>query len=357
MERFVFEDASLDPWVYKFVLTTVLVALLANCIRLALSLHSYREVIFPDGGTLIAIPFLASMSLLLWQKPQLLRRAVIIIFLSLILRITANLIYDLFVPQPQFDLQLLWLSALMLLTYIAPFVVFRRKVACVLALVMLGLWMVLTGLYMTIYWQTVPMRETLVVLSQVYGIHCIVIIFMALFVRLRRLYLRSQKSVSHMAMLAHTDVLLGTPNRRSIQVQLEKRVENAAARPFSIVLIDIDHFKEINDRHGHNTGDEVLVEVANLISRYSRSVDDFGRWGGEEFVVILPDCAAMDAYRFAERIRASMETYAFRVGQVTASFGVAEFQWGDNLNLLLKRVDDALYKSKKLGRNRVELTT
>ena len=110
----------------------------------------------------------------------------------------------------------------------------------------------------------------------------------------------------------------------------------------------------INDTHGHQVGDQVLIELTRRVGEYLRANDVLARWGGEEFVIMLPHCPAAEARRVAEKLRALVEAQPFApVGQVTASFGVAAFRPTDNLDTWLKRADDALYAAKAAGRNRV----
>nr|MBP8196958.1 GGDEF domain-containing protein [Chromatiaceae bacterium] len=124
--------------------------------------------------------------------------------------------------------------------------------------------------------------------------------------------------------------------------------------PLSLLLFDIDHFKEINDRHGHQVGDQVLVELTHLVQRHLRAADLLTRWGGEEFTVMMSHCAADDAARLAEKLRALVAVWSFpNVGTVTLSFGVAELGTQETLDAWLKRVDDALYAAKEAGRDRV----
>jgi diguanylate cyclase (GGDEF)-like protein len=119
-------------------------------------------------------------------------------------------------------------------------------------------------------------------------------------------------------------------------------------------MFDIDHFKEINDGYGHAVGDEVLVELSGLVRRNIRSADLFARWGGEEFMVLLPHTDLGGAASMAEKLRESVETHSFPgVARVTCSFGVAGFTEIDDATVILKRVDDALYEAKETGRNRV----
>jgi len=120
-------------------------------------------------------------------------------------------------------------------------------------------------------------------------------------------------------------------------------------------MFDIDHFKNINDTHGHTVGDLVLADLAALVQHAIRDTDTLGRWGGEEFMILTPVTTLIDALEFAERLREGIESKFFPVaGQLTCSFGVAEATEGESLEALFHRVDKALYKAKHNGRNRVE---
>jgi len=124
--------------------------------------------------------------------------------------------------------------------------------------------------------------------------------------------------------------------------------------PMSVAMFDIDHFKRINDTYGHHTGDEVLKRVAAGAAAELRSGDTIGRFGGEEFVIVLPDAAADAASKVAERVRHAIGTDSGTPG-VTVSIGVAEMAPGETCDALLRRADDALYGAKNEGRNRMRL--
>lgn len=156
---------------------------------------------------------------------------------------------------------------------------------------------------------------------------------------------------------ATTDSLTGVSNRFKLAEYIS--AEHARFRrykmPMSLIMFDIDHFKNINDTHGHTVGDLVLVELAALVRRAIRDTDTLGRWGGEEFMILTPVTTLVDALEFAERLREDIESTSFPLaGQLTCSFGVAESAEGESLESLLNRVDKALYKAKNNGRNRVE---
>ena len=164
-----------------------------------------------------------------------------------------------------------------------------------------------------------------------------------------------------------TDVLTGWFNRRYLQVRLGEEVARARRHqiPLACLFLDIDHFKRVNDTHGHHAGDVVLAECAHRIDTQVRSSDVAARFGGEEFVILLPETAAADALSLAERIREAVAADAFRVAEgveipVTVSIGVATAMpyraSGDVKTVgeqLLKRADLAMYAAKSAGRNRV----
>ena len=121
-------------------------------------------------------------------------------------------------------------------------------------------------------------------------------------------------------------------------------------------MFDIDHFKAVNDRYGHPVGDTVLVGLTRLVQRNLRAADTLARWGGEEFVIMMPHCDADEAVGLAEKLRALLALQTFEtVGQVTASFGVTQCRPEDSPQSWLKRADLALYQAKAEGRNAVRL--
>ena len=126
--------------------------------------------------------------------------------------------------------------------------------------------------------------------------------------------------------------------------------------PFSLIMLDIDHFKKVNDRFGHSVGDQVLLQLSRLIRGLIRHGDLLIRWGGEEFLILLPTTQLEEAGPFAERIRQEVEQEQFKgAGSMTISLGVGQFRGGDSTDALLRRVDNALYQAKQQGRNRVVL--
>jgi len=156
---------------------------------------------------------------------------------------------------------------------------------------------------------------------------------------------------------AFTDELTNIYNRAYFNEELFKQIAicKREKATFSFIMLDIDKFKDFNDTYGHQIGDEVLKDLARIINNHTRATDTFARWGGEEFVKILPNTNLNDAKKVAEHLRSIVEYHTFVDGlKVTCSFGVSEFKDSDNGQTILKRADDALYKAKENGRNRVE---
>ncbi len=175
------------------------------------------------------------------------------------------------------------------------------------------------------------------------------------------IYLNQLKLLKEFQDLSIRDPLLGIYNRRFIIELLKKEEEKSKrlGKPFSIILVDLDHFKKINDTYGHIAGDKVLKEFSQVVLSCIRSMDYFARWGGEEFIVLLPETNKNLSSQVAERIKKALENYEIPISEgifikITASFGVAEFP-KDALSFdgLLKKADERLYKAKTLGRNLV----
>ncbi len=168
---------------------------------------------------------------------------------------------------------------------------------------------------------------------------------------------QSRARADRMTLLALTDSLTGISNRRRIKELLKQEVERAERYelPLSLITFDLDDFKRLNDTLGHDAGDAVLVETVRVIGSCLRGSDLFGRWGGEEFTIVAPETPAEDAGRFADRIRSILENHDFDTGhKLSASFGVASYHPGDGADALVKHSDQALYRAKALGKNRVE---
>ena len=158
---------------------------------------------------------------------------------------------------------------------------------------------------------------------------------------------------------AYTDPLTQTHNRAAFNDMLQREIKraNRCAQALSLIFIDIDHFKSINDEHGHDCGDLALASVAGKIKDCVRGSDVVFRYGGEEFVVLLPDTNQDEAAIIAERVRSSIESHTLAYGMsvlnITVSLGVSSLKETDNVKDFINRADAAMYKAKQRGRNQV----
>ena len=153
-----------------------------------------------------------------------------------------------------------------------------------------------------------------------------------------------------------TDYLTKLYNRKKIDSILESNISIYIknADQFSIILLDIDDFKSINDKYGHLIGDEVLITISKILKNFIRKVDSVGRWGGEEFIIICPKTNKKEAILLAEKIRNKISLHKFnKTGTITASFGVSSYKENESLDTVLSKADEAMYLSKYSGKNKV----
>ena len=152
-----------------------------------------------------------------------------------------------------------------------------------------------------------------------------------------------------------TDYLTGALNRGTFEKELEKAVERwrRHGSVFSIVMFDVDDFKTVNDTHGHIEGDLVLKKISELIIKEIRKIDVFARWGGEEFVLILPETNTETTLKFVERIRAKIKGSSFGKADITCSFGATQIREGDTSESIFSRMDEYLYLCKRRGKDMV----
>ena len=178
---------------------------------------------------------------------------------------------------------------------------------------------------------------------------------------LRQLVAELSKQVESLNRLVLTDPLTGLHNYRHFSHSLDQEMERCrrSGQPCCLVMVDLDHFKQVNDTHGHEVGNQVLVQTAELIQSSLRKLDIACRYGGEEFIVILPNTGLSDAVRVAERIRLAIAAKPLQLDNaditLNASLGVDIFhrQDGDTPEVFTARVDAQLYRAKASGRNRV----
>ena len=166
--------------------------------------------------------------------------------------------------------------------------------------------------------------------------------------------LQIKKTIEEMSI---TDYLTKLYNRREIESVIETEITRADrySTNFSIVFIDIDKFKNINDTFGHNVGDDVLVELSKILKLKSRKTDTVGRWGGEEFIIVCSETDIDGAFDFANNLRETIENHKFlTVKQITISCGISQYEKTDTLSSVIAKADGALYQAKETGRNKVE---
>ncbi len=181
-----------------------------------------------------------------------------------------------------------------------------------------------------------------------------------LMINMTNLYLETNqkliKTLEKVERLANTDHLTQIYNRvffsQVVAYELEK--QSRITMPLSLIMLDIDHFKHVNDTFGHNVGDEVLKGISSLVNNNIRKTDTLARWGGEEFVILMPNTAIENALLVAENLRLLIEQTAMPpVAKLTCSFGVTQYIDDDDIGSLVKRADEGLYTAKETGRNKV----
>jgi diguanylate cyclase (GGDEF)-like protein len=156
--------------------------------------------------------------------------------------------------------------------------------------------------------------------------------------------------------MAYKDSLTKIYNRQRFDEELQREINRfkRIKEPLTLLMFDIDFFKDFNDRYGHQMGDEILIQISELVSKNIREMDIFARWGGEEFMLLLPGTDIDSGFLVAQSLRKRIQEHIFMDKlRVTVSFGVASFNRDDDSVTFLKRVDDALYSAKKSGRNTV----
>lgn len=313
-----------------------------------------------DQGTLhavdrIGLPLLAALTvaleLLFWRRRGLFFALELLLFAGLAAMILASLGYSVLV-LPSTNVNNLrglgyWTSVMSTLAFLIFGVRTGLRISLVTFFAAVGIWVA----EITLGDNGSAAERT--ILFQLYSANAIQLLLLWAF----GVLVQSQtQEATRLERDANTDILTGLPNRRFLQAQLDGEFERASryGRTFSVALLDLDHFKRVNDTLGHAVGDATLQEVARLLVGGARTLDTTGRWGGEEFLLLLPELSLGAAGEVAERFRRLIEGHPFAHGQaLTASVGVAEYRRGEGLEGLLARADAALYRAKTQGRNRV----
>lgn len=278
------------------------------------------------------------------------------VFVTFIAYLLANYYYILFYLGLEFERSSYLLATLALwlpLGYVAGYVFFSPTVA---VLTSLGIY---TAIALPQVLLPVDFSNSLVsqIVIAVLISHPVYIATLWGVAQLKRHSLGVHDHAQNMSMAATEDSLTGIANRRGMLHALE-RVTQALyreQRPLALMLFDVDHFKSINDRFGHDMGDVVLISLTQGAKAHLRASDLLGRWGGEEFMILTLDQTAKQAMHMAERLRSELEQMTYpQAGTVTVSIGVTAYIPGEDVNEFIKRADDALYQAKARGRNRVE---
>jgi diguanylate cyclase len=242
------------------------------------------------------------------------------------------------------------------LIYILAFLMFKTRGAVISSLVFLGA-LILPGFGILIIYGLPALRtQTFSDLLQIYLSNMIYVPLLSGLAMLKEQFNDIALRAEAMARMASVDYLTGLFNRRHLDMTIRTEIDHAERydRPVSVILFDIDRFKQLNDRHGHDMGDYILENLAIRVLQSLRGSDVFGRWGGEEFLIVAPETDYDHAFQLAERLRELIAAEPLGPAPlVTASFGVAAYQGGDSLETLVKRADEALYEAKHSGRNRV----
>lgn len=243
----------------------------------------------------------------------------------------------------------LWIPTI----YVFAFTLTSHKLGLIISLVIMGLFFGISLPYL-IHHATQPDGNFTI---QLLAVSAVLIASLYLFSSYQHRLQVAQLTVDELGRLANTDVLTKLPNRRRITEIVASELVRSARyeRAFSLILIDIDHFKAVNDHLGHMAGDHALVALTTRANEILRDVDTLGRWGGEEFIVVLPETALNESLRKAEALCAHVAAQPL-IGEhtVTISCGVANVRPGDTATSLFQRADVALYAAKKHGRNQAQ---
>lgn len=340
---------------YYFVLLSVAVVALAAGMafaELASSASLFDRVLLPSMAAV-----LMGLGIVLWRFPARLRTVEIAIFASVGVFLLIRLAFAMYVLGPGTPVPVelgefaFWFPAF----YGFAFLVFGIDIGKRVAIGYFFVSLIGAVPYLPGALTDPASIPTLYALTQLFLSSATMIFILAV---LGERLLRFADVASTMTSMAHTDPLTKLMNRRALMAALSDEIARARryGTEVSLLLIDLDRFKRVNDRYGHAAGDAVLETFGELLLEQSRDIDVVGRWGGEEFLVVLPEADQEVARQAASRLRRVIESHDFAgVDRVTVSIGVATFAPEDTLDALVNRADKALYAAKDRGRNRVEV--
>lgn len=294
----------------------------------------------------MAVGFLV-LGIYLWSNPQSIRRVWQAALLMIATYEVCSLFYETAYKLHQRDgitPAALWFP----MVYLLAFNLFSRRQALRFSLVYLALGLLAGGAGLLLNPSLNLSAINTALQFTLSNIAYLALLYM--FAHLRRYY-------AQMYQMAYTDSLTNLTNRRAMQRRLESELERARRynRPFTLLLADLDHFKQVNDTYGHSVGDQVLREVAERLAHHLRESDSLARWGGEEFLILAPETDLHQAQLLAQRLLEAIREAPMSGVPVTLSFGVACYRQDDSIAALLSRADEALYRAKASGRNQVVL--
>lgn len=298
----------------------------------------------------------AALALLLWRRRRSLRFVETATLAWVLVALLFLFASTLFSGHPDGQERIAYLSPWLSVGLIAIFWVFPSRQASWVTSSVYALFLTLGLAYLLTADRSAGSPVLLRPLMHLYLANAVVALFLFYTARQWEQFDRTRSLARSMADLAHTDPLLGIPNRRQLTAVLERRVAEAktGAGPGVLLMFDLDRFKQVNDTYGHEAGDHVLEAVVSAVRKVLRSGDWFGRWGGDEFIVLADLADPVQANLLAQRIREAVcSELGSRFWQVTLSLGVASYQPDDSVESWIRRADHALYQAKEAGRNRV----
>lgn len=320
----------------------------ANCIAVSIvDQYAYPIMLAAFGGSLIAM----------WVRPQHWMIALKVSFLTLLSYIVTYAQVLLYSPSETINLyDAATFPQWFPLIYVAAFMFLEKKTAVFTSIAVFSS---LVGSFILDLCQVIDLsgKSQYSILLHMVLSHPLYIVALSGIMTLQENLIHTKVYADAMTIAANIDYLTQTTNRRATTEILNRLLGSSDSKQsWAVILLDIDRFKHINDTFGHATGDRVLVEIAQILQERLREVDTIGRWGGEEFLLVIPDADQTVAMQMAERLRILItEKVACGDQMVSASFGISMAASTDTLETLLHRADTALYQAKNNGRNRVEL--
>lgn len=351
-------SAALQP--FKLRVLKLLLLLTGVSILAVWTLERFTGLIIQIDN--IAYPILAMLSfvsliaLSIW--PRLLNIAEWISFISFSAYMIAQILSTAFGLQRDTSLySITSLAQWFPLIYIAAFIFFNTRQAISLSIAIYLLFLLPILAQFALGNTTLLRSDSYPIMLNIFWAHPVYILTLTSVTQLKRHYIEAKTDATVMSVAANIDYLTGVANRRAASQALQSSIiATHSGQSLAVLLIDIDHFKHVNDHFGHDIGDQVLSDLATSLREQLRSNDILGRWGGEEFIIIAQHIRMTEASQLAERLRAHVaRRTAEQKVPITLSFGVSSARPGDTPESLVKRADEALYRAKQSGRNRVEL--